>query len=494
MKISTKIAAGYGILIGLIFAVLFYEVTRIQQMEAINRNLSQINFRAATLSLQLLRDLDQVEEFTRKYYATGGDPGYGAQTDEMRKAFSQALRELGALRLSPKEAGEIQQLNLLWDRVLQTSRPRPGAGEAEVGVALGVQIDLLGRVRNQIQGLIRTTRETIEMRVEDLAAEGRSAARISLVAAVAALLVSIVVSLSIVRSISKPLARLTEGTRAVAAGQFNYRLDDSGEDELAQLAGAFNSMTGRLNELDELKKDFVSHVSHELKGPLASVRESIILILEKGPLTDRQRQLLELNLQSCKRLASLIDNLLDISRIEAGVIEYEMRPHDAAALVATAAAEFEPQVQAPHRVELKLPGDSVAVECDGDRIVQVAGNLLGNALKYAPGASIRVAVTRTTELPKGVPDSWRSKLSVSGKGQGFALISVADSGPGVPSSEKERIFEKFHRMKGSRKAAGAGLGLAISRAIVEAHSGAIWVEDNPGGGSVFQVLLPAGGR
>lgn len=491
MKISTKIAAGYGILIGLIFAVLFYEVSRIQQMEAINRSLSQINFRAATLSLQLLRDLDQVEEFTRKYYATGGDAGYGTQTDEMRKAFSQGLRELGALQLSPKEAGEIRQLNLLWDRVLHTSRPRPGAGEGEVGVALNVQTELLDRVRDQLRELIRTTRETIEQRVEELAAEGRSAARISLIAAVAVLLVSIVVSLSIVRSISKPLARLTDGTREVAAGRFNYRLDDSGEDELAQLAGAFNSMTGRLNELDELKKDFVSHVSHELKGPLASVRESITLILEKGPLTDRQRQLLELNLQSCKRLASLIDNLLDISRIEAGVIEYEMGPHDVAALVTSTTNEFEVQVPGPDRLQVHLPADPVVLECDGDRIVQVVGNLLGNALKYAPGKPIGVAVTRVTELPGSVPDSWRSKLPT---GRSFALISVKDSGPGVPSSEKERIFEKFHRMKGTRKAAGAGLGLAISRAIVEAHHGAIWVEDNSSGGSIFQVLLPAAGR
>src|SRR5260221_5645979 len=168
MKISTKIAAGYGILIGLIFAVLLYEVSRIQQMEEINRNLSQINFRAATISLQLLRDLEQVEEFTRKYYATGGDPGYGAQTEEMRKAFSQSVKELGSLALSPKEADEIRQLALLWDRLLQSSRPRPGAGEEEVTVALGVQLDLISRVRSQIQRLVRTTRETIELRVEEL--------------------------------------------------------------------------------------------------------------------------------------------------------------------------------------------------------------------------------------------------------------------------------------------------------------------------------------
>lgn len=488
MRISTKIAAGYGILIGLIFAVLFYEVSRIQEMESINRNLSQINFRAATLSLQLLRDLDQVEEFTRKYYATGGDPGYGAQTEEMRKAFSLAVKELGGLRLSAKETDEIRQLTLLWEGLLQSSRPRPGAGEEEVGAALGVQLDHLSRVRNQIQGLIRTTRQTIELRVEELSEEGRRAARISLIAAVAALLVSIVVSLSIVRSISKPLERLTEGTRAVAEGRFSYRLDETGEDELAQLAAAFNSMTGRLNELDELKKDFVSHVSHELKSPLASVRESILLLLEKGPLTDRQRQLLELNLQSCKRLSSLIENLLDLSRIEAGVIEYDFRRHDVAALVATATAEFEPQVQTPDRLQVQLPGESVAAECDGDRIVQVVGNLLGNALKYAPGKPIGVKVSRVTGLPDAVPDSWRSKLPAD---RTFALISVTDFGPGVPSREKERIFEKFHRMKGNRKAAGTGLGLAISRAIVEAHGGAIWVDDSTGGGCVFQVLLPA---
>jgi two-component system sensor histidine kinase GlrK len=137
---------------------------------------------------------------------------------------------------------------------------------------------------------------------------------------------SILVSLLIVRSISKPLANLTEGTRAIADGKFFYRLDTTRKDEFAQLAQDFNKMTLRLNELDELKKDFVSHVSHELKAPLASMQETIQIMLEEipGPLTEKQKRLLALNLQSGTRLTSMISNLLDHSTAEAGVMVYAL--------------------------------------------------------------------------------------------------------------------------------------------------------------------------
>ena len=160
-----------------------------------------------------------------------------------------------------------------------------------------------------------------------------------------ALAISILVSFLIYRSISNPLANLTEGTRAIAEGKFYYRLDTSRNDEFSQLARDFNTMTRRLNDLDELKKDFVSHVSHELKAPLASMRETLQLLLEQipGPLTDKQKRMLELNLQSEHRLTAMISNLLDLSRIEAGVMEYEIKSQDVIPLVQNAIAEIEGQ-------------------------------------------------------------------------------------------------------------------------------------------------------
>jgi len=305
------------------------------------------------------------------------------------------------------------------------------------------------------------------------------------------------VSFVIVQSISSPLRQLTQGTRAIAQGKFFYRLDTSHNDEFAQLAKDFNTMSERLNELDQMKKDFVAHVSHELKSPLASMRETIQLLLDKlpGELSEKQRRLLELNLQSAQRLSTMISNLLDLSRMEAGVLEYELRSGDLVQLIRTAVEETEPLAQQKGlRFEMELPEDGIALDCDGDRIIQVVKNLLINAVRFSPNkAEILVRASSAVEVPAGIPAGHGETLRASGKA-GYGLVTITDSGPGVPDEHKERIFEKFHQVRQGKKmpGQGAGLGLAISKTIVEAHRGAIWVEDNPSGGSVFKLLLPVG--
>ena len=230
------------------------------------------------------------------------------------------------------------------------------------------------------------------------------------------------------------------------------------------------------------------------------------MLLEEipGPLAPPQRRFLELSLQSSRRLSSMIGNLLDLSRIEAGVMEYQMRPHDLRELVRTVLAEFEVQFQGKNlRVEACLPEEPVPAECDGDRILEVIGNVLGNAGKFSPaGGTIQLQFRVVAEMPRNVPEGWRKKGLASGAGR-YTVLSIANAGPQIPDSEKEKIFEKFHQVRAARgsersspitKGAGrgVGLGLAIARTIIEAHQGAIWVEDNPGGGSVFHILLAAG--
>jgi signal transduction histidine kinase len=120
--------------------------------------------------------------------------------------------------------------------------------------------------------------------------------------------------------------------------------------------------------------------------------------------------------------------------------------------------------------------------------LQVVRNLLDNALRFAPeGSSIGVKVAAFADLPESLPGAWRPRMALSGAG--YAMISISDSGVGVPDSEKSRVFEKFHRTHRKESNQGFGLGLAICRTIVEGHKGAIWVEDKPGGGSVFSFLI-----
>lgn len=500
MKIASKISTGFGVLIALIVAVLSYQISLIHQMQSINRDLSGIDFRSAILSLQLLRDIDQVEEFTRKFFATAGDPDYASQLDGMREAFSQRIADIQKLPVSAAERQQAEELSRQWRQFSATSSSQEQRYHSmnvdEIETGLSEQLELLDRLRAQAQSVIRATQQVIEARVAQSSAAAKHAERISWVAAGAAFLLSLAVSFWIIRSISTPLRYLTEGTRAVAEGKFFYQLDSSGADELAQLAGDFNIMTRRLSELDILKKDFVSHVSHELKTPLASIEETIRLLLEEipGPLNEQQRRFLEVNLQSSQRLSSLIRNLLDVSRMDAGVMHYEMKRHDLADLVRTAIAEFEaPLREKAFQLDAQLPSQPVRVQCDANRMIQVVGNLLGNAVKFAPrGSSLRVVLALLDEAPAHAPQAWRQKTSSSVGSDGFVLLSVADRGPGVPAAQKEKIFEKFHQVSATTSGQGAGLGLSIARTIVEAHRGAIWVEDNPAGGSIFYVLLAAG--
>jgi two-component system sensor histidine kinase GlrK len=219
------------------------------------------------------------------------------------------------------------------------------------------------------------------------------------------------------------------------------------------------------------------------------MQDNLRLLLDQlpGPLTEKQKRLLGLNLQSARRLSEMIFNLLDISRMEAGALRYEMKVHDLPELVRTAVAEIEAKAgEQRQSIRLNVP-PSLPLECDHDRILQVLVNLLDNAIKFSPsGATIEVSAGPISEIVDGMPSFARASY------QDYTMIAVADRGPGVPDHLKGKIFEKFHQTGKTGKMAGegVGLGLAIARTIVEAHRGAIWAQDNPGGGSRFIVLLP----
>jgi len=253
-------------------------------------------------------------------------------------------------------------------------------------------------------------------------------------------------------------------------------------------------MTERFVELDQMKKNFISHVSHELKAPLASMQETTHLLLERipGPLTEKQQRLLDLNLQSGKRLAQMIGNILDLSRLEAGIVEYDMQPSDVADLMHNVVMELSNEARERSlRILTDIQREPLIVKCDPNRMVQLFTNLLENAIRFSNrGGFIGVHVRTLRQLPK-MPHTARARMGNRVQ-NGFALIGVSDSGPGIEDHHKESVFHTFHQVKQGKKSPGEslGLGLAISRAVVEAHKGTIWVEDNPSGGAIFFVLLP----
>jgi two-component system, NtrC family, sensor histidine kinase GlrK len=254
-------------------------------------------------------------------------------------------------------------------------------------------------------------------------------------------------------------------------------------------------LSSRVIAVDEMKKNFISHVSHELKAPLASMQETTQLLLEKipGPLTEKQQRLLQLNLQSGKRLAQMIGNILDLSRLEAGVVDYEMQLSDIADLMHNVVIEVSGQARAKSlRLITDIQREPLIVQCDPNRMVQLFTNLIENAIRFSSaGGIVGVYVTAVPQLPR-MPSFAHARIGSIKSSHGYALVGISDSGPGIDDGHKEAVFHEFHQEKQGKKSLGEslGLGLAISRALVEAHQGTIWVEDNVSGGAMFRVLLP----
>jgi signal transduction histidine kinase len=496
MKVASKTIYGFGILIALMSALAVFQVLLINRMQTTIQGLATSNFEVASAALELSGLMAEVRQNARKAFELS-DPDYERLFISLQEQVERDLQRLGDLPRSEKEQAEVRRLTNFWEAFLKEFRSQKEAAPPGKLVDFPRELDdHLQQLQIQTQNVYQVSSDMIRSETRRSMEAGQAVKTLSWVAAGIALVLSGLVSFFIVQSISTPLRNLTQGTRAVAQGKFFYRLDTSSKDEFSQVAKDFNSMTERLNELDQMKKDFVSHVSHELKAPLASIQETIQLLLDQvpGDLTEKQRKLLQLSQQSGRRLSTLIGNLLDLSRIEAGVIEYELKSNDMVGLT-RAAIEESGGLSGAAKVQVTadLPAESLTLNCDGDRIIQVLKNLLSNAVHFsAAGGEILVRAAMVPELPGGLPWARRQQLAASANQAGYAVVTVTDSGPGVPDPHKEKIFEKFHQVKQGKKmpGQGAGLGLAISRNIAEAHQGAIWVEDNPAGGSIFSLLLP----
>jgi signal transduction histidine kinase len=236
----------------------------------------------------------------------------------------------------------------------------------------------------------------------------------------------------------------------------------------------------RLQALNEEKTNFVSSVSHELRAPLASLRLLAEGLAEgRGSDEAKRREYAGFLVQETRRLGAVVENILDLSRIEQGRKSYEFAPTDLARLVSETARIHAPVAeQRGVRIECHVPGQGIEILADGPSVQQALLNLIDNALKHAPPGS---AVGVTLE-------------PVAGPG-GLVRIVVSDSGPGIPPEDRERVFERFYR-RGSelrRETQGIGLGLALVRHIAEAHGGRAWVADGPGTGATVCLELPAGG-
>jgi signal transduction histidine kinase len=286
------------------------------------------------------------------------------------------------------------------------------------------------------------------------------------------------------RSIGRPVRAVASGATRLAAGEWSLRLPLQGPGEIGELTQAFNEMAERieqnhaeleaqnaeLRESERMKTELVSIVSHELRTPLASVLGFTALLLKREFDPPIRRHYLGIVDAQARRLAALLEDFLDVQRIEHEGLELATERVDLAALL-DEQAELYAEQSPKHTVEVDLEERPLSVRGDPDRLAQVVGNLLSNAIKYSP-------------------DGGTVQLTAERSGTGVRVI-VRDEGLGIPEDQQERIFTKFFRGDaGATGITGTGLGLAVSREIVEAHGGSIGFDSDPSTGSTFWVELP----
>jgi signal transduction histidine kinase len=379
------IIAGYVVLILLTVAILSYQVYMIQQLNDINGQLANANV-SNVLTSQLLKFHElMIEDNAVKYHGTRY-ADYLVQVKEYGVELEKDLQSLKKNATSESELQAIEQVSRTWSDVQETIAAEENLSKKSDNPEAAIRLnDQLRMLSNDSQFVVAEAQTAINNAGDRSSKMAKSASRVSTIAAGAALLLSVLVSVPIIWSITSRLRELGRATRMVAAGQFEHRMPATGKDEFANLAGDFNTMAQRLGELDQMKKDFVSHVSHDLKGPLASTRETVHILLEEipGPLNEKQRRLLSLCLKSSERLSGMIGNLLDVSRMEAGMMDYKIESCDLIPLARNAASELEGLAREKN---LELVVDSTVsemrIDCDQGRITQVISNLIENAIKF----------------------------------------------------------------------------------------------------------------
>jgi len=289
--------------------------------------------------------------------------------------------------------------------------------------------------------------------------------------------------------LTSPLRRLGEAARCIAAGNLSCRVEIGGQDEIGVLGRTFNQMAESLQRAETARRQMISDIAHELRTPLTIIRGHLEAL--KDGVFPSTPENLDIMYDEAILLERLVRDLQELALAEAGQLSLDRQPEDPAALLAATVRRFQPQAaEKGLRLELELPDALPLIPMDVQRVGQVLGNLIANAIRHTPsGGAIRVRagwISRQSELPSHGA-LWPSLPTLP-----FLAVYVSDTGEGIPPEDLPHVFDRFYRADRSRARAtgGSGLGLTIAQQLVRAHGGDIGVQSRPGEGTTFAFTLP----
>jgi signal transduction histidine kinase len=475
MRLASRMFFTSLLVIAVLAGVGALSLRAVGRLVSVNREVTTQTVPALRLTASVREAMPSLARLETRFLVLQ-DRRYATLWDEQASRAGEALGRLGGLLRTPAEEARLLAAATAFDeyrlvvgdeRALLRQGDRTGALRLAETEGRGA----VDRVEASLDGLLEATYG----RVQSAQSEARRLEARTWSGVIAALGAAVVLGLAgtgvVAYRMTRSLRRLSAATAAVAAGSFRDPIPVEGKDEIGQLARSFNVMAARLRKSDDTREEFFATVSHELRSPLTSVREAANLLRERvaGPLTPKQARLVDIIGGSSDRLLGLVNRILDVSRLRAGVLPLARVPVELDRLVARAVEELRPQAEeAGIRLELERTGDDFRVRGDHDRLVEVAVNLIGNAVRFTPrggGVTARVA-----------------------DGGAEVSLEVEDTGVGIPTAALPGIFEAYRQAH--RERGGTGLGLAVVRGVVEAHGGRILVESQEGKGSRFTVILP----
>ncbi len=443
----------------------------IKESVNISRDIVKVRFEVLTISQRLVDSLLAMEENQKKYEIL--------HSEEYKKNFLAALNEYKNAIWS-----------ILWFRYESFSvweelhaEFRAAFPDLAQGRELSGEPWIPQETLNKWMRIVVTARQDNERVLESGMRELFRISEVAVSRGVTGLAVSIGLGLLgilyLTYSLRRPLRELRRGIRGYTR---DGRLDPIrvlSNDELGELAGAFNDMTARLKEEERMRADFIDMVSHEIRTPLTSIRESVNLMRERvlGEVNERQKRFLDIASDELQRISTMLTSLLKVSSMSSQIVDLNPATFNPEQLVRETLEKATPAAEAKEiRLTPRVGRDIVSVVGDRELLGQALYNLVGNAVKFSP-------VGRTVLVALEMADGGR-KL----------LVSITDEGPGIPVEEQPHVFNKYYRgARTKRTTDGIGLGLSIARTIVEAHGGNIWLSSLPGKGCTFYFTIPVDG-
>lgn len=488
---------GYVIIALFMLAMSFYLIFRLNHLNKVTDSIMKIDIPSVENGEKLVDSLLEQVRNEKKYIITNDD----AFLDLFEKKKREFLDRLKSIELSTKDREKkvfVNQIKELHNKYLSMiSKEIALVGSVEIISSDSHYEEEIKKTLDQLTESINKLNLTLQTglikKIELFQKIGYKSTKVSIVIIFFAVMFGTIFAYFFTRSVCSPIKILKDATDRIADGDLDYRIELISDDEIGTLGTAFNQMCNKLKEMDQMKSEFVSNISHNLKTPLTAIREANDLLLEKiaGPISGPQIKLLTIIKEESRQLTMMINDLLDISRVEAGLMRYNFQSSDIHDAIRKSTDEIRFLAENKNILIQCENGDSIPkILLDHDKIVQVMDNLLSNAIKFTlPGGTITIKATVVES--HDVAQFFREQNCLDNV-YSFVKVSISDTGIGIPSECHKKIFDKFQQVnnKGKSGIKGTGLGLSIAKHIVLDHGGDIWVESDVGKGSAFHFTIP----